>query len=661
MKKFIFILGLISMGHLTMFSQKSATLTDLYQSEWRNFTEFIKIKNGNENVDTTFNVTFYHLKADVSIDASAKYIRGNLLCKFQSQVNNLDRIVLSLQEALHVDSITGNISTYATSGDSIVILLNKTFSKGESAQVCIWYQGVPQLAGGYKGLRYETHHGGQPVVATLSTPYLAHYWYPCKDGPEDKADSVYLDITVPDTIINGNKIIAVSNGLLENVSASNKKVTYSWRHRYPIVTYYVMMAISNYSHFQQSFIGQNGESFPIDYYVFKEHDSISRVGVSEMPDAMQFYSTVFGKYPFSREKYAMSELGYYGAIENQTNTIINNMAPSWFYTSIHELSHMWFGDMITCADWHHAWMNEGFATYAEALWTEHKNGKAAYHSYMNSTSSYLGGTLYLQNDLDTFNIFQEIVYSKGAWVLHMLRGVVGDQTFFNCLKAYAGSPGFMYKNASTEDFRQLVENISGKNLATFFDQWVYDAYYPMYHYNFIQDSLSKVLTLHIYQAQSTGSTWREVFEMPLQIKITDTTGNDTIITVANNQKNQEYTFQLSGYVSHDKTSVVIDPDRWVIRKTFFKPNLPVGIQDITGDAIAFNLYPVPATDQINIGYLQPGKNARFELFDQFGKNVNSGFLYSPVTTISIKYLPKGLYLLKIDNGKKPQYKKFLKV
>jgi aminopeptidase N len=661
MKKFIYILGLICMIHLTVFSQKSATLTDLYQSEWRDFTEFMKRKNGNGNVDTSFNVTFYHLKADVSIDASAKYIRGNLVCKFQSEVNNLNRIVLSLQSALHVDSITENVSTYATSGDSIEIVLDKTYSKGESAQVCIWYQGVPQLAGGYKGLRYETHHGGQPVIATLSTPYLAHYWYPCKDGPEDKADSVYLDITVPDTIINGNKIIAVSNGLLENTSTANNKVTYSWRHRYPIVTYYVMMAISNYSHFQQSFTGQYGESFPIDYYVFKENDSLSRVGVSEMPVAMQFYSTVFGKYPFAKEKYAMSELGYYGAIENQTNTIINSMYPSWFYTSIHELSHMWFGDMITCADWHHAWMNEGFATYAEALWAEHKNGKAAYHAYMNSTSSYLGGTLYLQNDLDTFNIFREIVYSKGAWVLHMLRGVVGDQTFFNCLKAYAGSPGFMYKNASTEDFRQLVENISGKNLATFFDQWVYDAYYPMYHYNFIQDSLSKVLTLHIYQAQASTSSYREVFEMSLQIKITDANGNDTIITVLNNQKNQEYSFQLSGYVNHNNTSVVIDPERWVIRKTFFKPNLPVGIQDNPAEGMAFTLYPDPAFDQINIGCLQPVNHASFEIFNQFGKLVKKGSLQTLVTIVSIHNLPKGLYLIRIDNGKNQHCKKFLKI
>ncbi|MCX6306735.1 MAG: M1 family aminopeptidase [Bacteroidetes bacterium] len=661
MKKFVYILIVLNVGCFPGFSQKPTTLNDFYKSEWSNFKDYIKIRNGRGNTDTTFNITFYYLKADVSLDANAKYIRGNLLCKFKSSVNNLVRIVLSLQDDLHVDSITGNSSTYSISGDSINIMLDRTYSNGEAAEIRIWYQGVPQLAGGYKGLRYETHHNGEPVIATLSTPYLAHYWYPCKDGPEDKADSVYLDITVPDTVINGNKAIAVSNGLLENVTTVNNKVTYCWRHRYPIVTYYVMMAISNYSHFQQSFIGPDGESFPIDYFVFGEHDSISRLGVSEMPDVMQFYSNLFGKYPFWKEKYAMSELGYYGAIENQTNTITNSMDISWFYVSAHELSHMWFGDMITCADWHHAWMNEGFATYAEALWTEHKNGMAAYHSYLNSTAAFMGGTLYLQNDLDTFNIFQEIVYSKGAWVLHMLRGVLGDQTFFNCLKSYAGSPGFMYKNASTEDFRHLAENTSGKNLAAFFNQWVYDAYYPMYHFNYKQDSSSKVLTLHIFQAQASISNWREVFEMPLQVKITDVNGNDTIITVQNNQKNQEYQFRLTGYVNHDYTSVVIDPDKWVIRKTYFKPNLPVGLPEVPDERMAFNLYPDPASDQLNIGFPQPVKKAAFKIFNQFGELVNSGFLKSTVSSISINNLSRGLYFIVVDDGKTQHSEKFMKL
>jgi aminopeptidase N len=486
---------------------------------------------------------------------------------------------------------------------------------------------------------------------------LAHYWYPCKDGPEDKVDSVYLDITVPDTIINGNNVIAVSNGLLENISVANNKVTYSWRHRYPIVSYYVMMAISNYSHFQQSFTCQDGEAFPIDYYVFKEHDSTSQIGVTEMPEVMQFYSDIFGKYPFCKEKYAMSELGYYGAIENQTNTIINSMDLSWFSTSIHELAHMWFGDMITCADWHHAWMNEGFATYSEALWEEHKNGITAYHNYFNSSMPLYGGTLYLQNDLDTFNIFQGIVYTKGAWVLHMLRGVLGDSIFFNCLKTYASSPGYMYKNASTEDFRNLCENISWKNLTTFFDQWIYDEYYPKYFYNFFQDSTSKILTLHIYQAQDSLNGWHDVFEMPLQIKIIDVNGNDTIITVLNNQKNQEYTFQLNENVSHYATSVIIDPDRWVIHLSYFKPLLPVEINEITDKTLEFELYPNPSSSIITFTIPEKSTIEILNIEGQIIRSINSAESH---TSIDIADIAKGLYFVKVSSEKGIAVKKFIK-
>jgi aminopeptidase N len=261
---------------------------------------------------------------------------------------------------------------------------------------------------------------------------------------------------------------------------------------------------------------------------------------------------------------------------------------------------MWFGDMITCADWHHAWMNEGFATYAEALWAEHKSGLTAYHDHLNAYPGTMGGTLYLQNDLDTFNIFQPIVYDKGAWVLHMLRGVLGDPVFFDCLRTYASTPGFMYKNASTEDFRHLVETISGKDLGVFFDQWVYDEYYPKYQYNFIQDSVTKVLTVRIFQAQDSLNNWRDVFEMPLQIKITDENGNDTLVTVLNNQQNQQYEFQLTGTILHTPTSVVLDPDKWLIRMTYFKPKLPIGIPEEPGEGMTFSVYPCPASDEIHI-------------------------------------------------------------
>ncbi|MEZ5146795.1 MAG: M1 family aminopeptidase [Bacteroidales bacterium] len=472
------------------------------------------------------------------------------------------------------------------------------------------------MAGGYKGMRYESHNGGEPIIATLSTPYLAHYWYPCKDGPQDKPDSVYMDITLPKISYSGVEIMGVSNGVLENIIDNGDSNTFQWRHRYPIVTYYVMAAVSNYVHFQEEFNGTGGESFPLNYYVFEEHFNQAQAGVADLPEVIQFYSDVFGTYPFSNEKYGMTQLGFYGAIENQTNTIQNNLSASWFYTSIHELGHMWFGDMITLADWHHCWLNEGFATYSEALWDEYKYGFEAYKNNMATNEFWNGGTLYLQNAADTFNTFQSIFYSKGAYTVHMLRGVLGDDAFFGALMDYAQNPNFKYKNASTEDLKQSFENSSGLNLDYFFEQWVYDAYWPQYAYNFAQNTNLDV-NLLIKQQQEELYGYRPVFTMPVQVRFDFTDNSDTTVTIWNDQQEQTFWFEFGKTVE----SVELDPDKWILRKAFFQPQLPVSISETeTGPAIS--CFPNPFSNEIKIEFRRADEIAkRLSVIDFSGKIV----------------------------------------
>ncbi|MEZ5195317.1 MAG: M1 family aminopeptidase [Bacteroidales bacterium] len=375
-----------------------------------------------------------------------------------------------------------------------------------------------------------------------------------------------------------------------------------------------MAAISNYAHFQEIFSGTGGESFPLDYYVFEDDLSGSQQGVQEMPEVIQFFSDVFGTYPFSDEKYGMTQLGYYGAIENQTNTITNNMLPSWFDVSVHELGHMWFGDMITCADWHHGWLNEGFATYSEALWEEHKNGWAAYQSNMAANQFWNSGTLYLENAQDTFNIFQSIIYQKGAYALHMLRGVVGDEAFFETLLNYAQNPDYMYKNATTEDLQETFENVSGLNLDYFFEQWIYDEYYPFYHYNYAQTS-GNVLYASIYQAQEEIYGYRPVFKMPVNLKFTFLNGGDTTVTVWNDEQSQQFSFEFEDEV----TEMELDPEKWILRKEVFNPNIPVGIENNTDDH-SIEVYPNPYLEKIYIKVppVYNGENILLSLYSANG-------------------------------------------
>ncbi len=622
MKHFHLILTLIGFTLSTLVvAQKSEILQQHYKNEFQTFKEMVKYSQTVKG-DTNIDVKFYHL--DISIGVPDPYVSGAVTIRFEPVSPNLNTVMINLNSSLTVDDISAPCQSFYQDNDIIMITLDGTYDPGDLLDLTITYHGVPVLAGGYKGMRYETHNGSDPIIATLSTPYLAHYWYPCKDGPQDKPDSVYIDITVPKISFSGVEIMGVSNGVLENIIDNGDSNTFQWRHRYPIVTYYVMAAVSNYVHFQETFNGTGGESFPLDYYVFEEHFNQAQAGVADLPEVIQFYSDVFGIYPFSNEKYGMTQLGFYGAIENQTNTIQNNLSASWFYTSIHELGHMWFGDMITLADWHHCWLNEGFATYTEALWDEHTYGFEGYKNNMENNEFWNGGTLYLQNPEDTFNTFQSIFYSKGAYAVHMLRGVLGDDAFFDALMDYTQNPDFRYKNASTEDLQQSFENSSGADLDYFFEQWIYDEYWPFYAYNFAQNSENDV-NLLIQQQQEQLYGYRPVFKMPVRVRFNFTSGADTLITVWNDQQSQTFWFAFDETVE----SVDLDPDKWILRKAVFQPQLPVGIEDKPGPT-SIRCYPNPFSNDITLQLNDPAaKMAHLRILDLSGKTVYSHELSTP--------------------------------
>jgi len=634
------IAGILIFLSFSLSAQKSDVLLDHYNNELKTLNEFIqysKIIKGDTNID----VKFYYL--NISIGIESPYVGGEVLCKFEPLINGLNEVVINLNSALTVDDISYPCESYYQDNDLVYISLAEDFNTGDEVELTIFYQGVPALAGGYKGMRYETHGASEPIIATLSTPYLAHYWYPCKDGPEDKPDSVYVDITIPDEEINGVGLMGISNGVLENVIDNGDTKTFQWRHRYPVVTYYVMAAVSNYVHFEDVFNGSGGESFPLDYYVFQEDLSSSQAGVQDLPDVIQVFSDVFGTYPFSNEKYGMTQLGFYGAIENQTNTIQNNLSGGWFDVSIHELGHMWFGDMITCSDWHHGWLNEGFATYSEAVWYEHTGGMEAYHANMSQNEFWNAGTLYLQNAQDTFNTFPSIIYSKGAYTVHMLRGVLGDDHFFEGLTNYTHHPDFMYKNATTDDLKEVFEDVSGLDLEFFFEQWIYDERWPFYYYNYQQNPVND-LYLVIHQAQEELYGYRPVFEMPVQVKLNFEGGGDTTVVFWNDQQTQTFYINPGQEVS----SVEIDPEKWILRKEAFDPGIPVSINTYDSEPL-ISVYPNPVDDILSV-FIESQTTKHFEIriYDLKGRLIKSQLILSgQENSIDLTEIQTGVYLYNI--------------
>lgn len=604
--------------------------------------------------DTTYDIKFYHLDIEIALDSS--YIQGRVNYLVSSQIIGLTSLKLDLDSAFTVDSVSFPASTFSFLLNVLTINFSTSYNIGDTFSFSVFYKGVPVLAGGYKGLRYETHDEDELIIVSLSTPYLAHTWWPCKDGTEDKADSTYIDITIKDTVVSSIPVIALSNGLLYTVETNGNKKTYKWKHYYPIVPYYIMVAISNYEYFQQTYTGTD-YSFPIDYYVFESHLADAQIGVADIPDVMEFFTTKFGPYPFLQEKYGMTQLGFYGAIENQTNTIINNMGINWFYVSVHELAHSWFADMITCQTWHHGWLNEGFATYSEALYIEHVYGFSTYQDYMQDFEFYDGGTVYLEDVSDPFNVFQPIIYNKGAYVLHMLRRVLGDTNFFDAIYNYATNESFKYKLATTEDFQMICEEESGQDLDYFFDQWIYDERYPWYFYNYDYDQTSGTLEIAIVQTQGAVG-WREIFTMPMDIKVEFEGGTDTIVKVLNNSSFQNFTFNFDEVV----TGIELDPNDWILKITSYDPSIIVGIQE--SKQSLFEVYPNPNNGSftVKIPPISINTEIHLSICDLSGKIHFESIVNSnekQTHEIRVKNLETGLYFINLRIGNESFYNKIV--
>ncbi|MBN1348017.1 hypothetical protein JXJ21_01275 [candidate division KSB1 bacterium] len=236
-------------------AQEPGTLYTFHNLENQRWMKCLQtMKQGAEQA--YFDVTFYHINIDISIHSP--YVKGDVLCRVNAAADSVREIKLNLHNALTTDSIAGNVSEYVFENDTIYIKLDKSYPSGAQAEVRAYYQGEPQPAAGIAGFQYDVSDG-MPKIVTACEPFFSYCWWPCKDGAGDKADSVYIDITIPDTTIDGTELIALSNGILENTLSEGGRKTFQWRERYSIATYYIMVAVSCYSHFQQDYHGRFGE------------------------------------------------------------------------------------------------------------------------------------------------------------------------------------------------------------------------------------------------------------------------------------------------------------------------------------------------------------------------------------------------------------------
>lgn len=494
---------------------------------------------------------------DVKLHDVEKKISGNCKITASSSKNDLRKVQFNFANDMNVSAVKqdGKNCTFKHANDVLEITLLTPKQKGEKFAVTAFYSGKPQ-----DGLYFTSK--GAYVCSAMEE---AQHWFPCYDLPNDKADRVELKVTCRDDWY------VAANGVLKGEKSNpGGTKTFTWVTTNRIATYLVSISGAyKYSRFGTSWGG-----IPIRYYVFPEHRASAEICFEYTPRMMNFFSNRFWRYPFDDEKYgvAEAEMGYFGGMENQTCITLNSpyVRPDHSSDHIlaHELSHMWWGDCISPGTWKDLWLNEGFATYCDALWEEHDKGKQAFRARM----QLFANTYFAEDARHRFPVYDPespwsaTVYQKGAWVMHMLRHVLGEEKFFRAWNKYGRA--HEYSHAFTYELQRAMEAEYGKNLQEFFDDWVYRAGYPVYEYDWTTAGNS--VTVNICQVQKQ-SRLTPLFDMPIDLTITTRGDGTHVETVFVKDRHHRFKFAYGSPV----TNVEFDKYGWVLCKKSNVVDVPV--------------------------------------------------------------------------------------
>ena len=506
------------------------------------------IEEYNPPIQTKFDVLHYDIHVELIPDS--KMIKGTVVIRFTTNNLNAKEIDINFYDNMNIKNafLNDKIVDYVRE-ETIVKFLPKEILK-DTSELKIIYEGEPKRLG-FGSFCFENVNG-QNFVYTISEPFYASTWFPCIDKPDDKA---LADIF----ITNDSSYVSLSNGKLIEIISDKSKKTYHWKTYYPISTYLIALYSAKYKTYNEKYISITNDTLNIYYYALEDKFNDAVQDFSDHPSYIKTFEKIFGPYPFIKEKYAVAEfLWQSGAMEHQTITGVGSrfITGKKFFQDmlIHELSHHWWGNAVSPKTWKDIWLNEGFATYSEALYWEYQAGKSALKSTMSAkTGMFLRGTLYNPKD----NLFSSLIYNKGAWVLHMLRREVGDSSFFRILRTYFEK--FKYKNASTQDFQEICEKVTGRNLKFFFDQWVYKGTGKIeaeYNWNIIPLNNSYKVIFNIKQLQNGY----DIYKFPVDIKIFFENNESEIKSFYVDSRESSFEF----VTKNKPVSFELDPDKWLL-------------------------------------------------------------------------------------------------
>ena len=496
-----------------------------------------------------------HTKLDIEVDPTARTVFGTVTIDVTSQVNGLTEFVVYLHPtsgAMTVSSVGGNGTGFAVAGDKITITLDGVYDIDGTFTVSIDYGGSPT-----RGIYWGSHNNGVSVVdivATLSEPFSARGWWAGKDVLNDKC-TFDIWVTVVDTLV------VAGNGILNGRDVMpGGKLRYRWEEINPMIPYLCSLAIGDYEIYSTTY-NHLGDSCPMEFYILPERNPAWQSWGDKYVTQTEVFSDLYGQYPFVNEKGGMAHTPTLGGtyMEHQTIPSMPRFDIEWI--NAHELAHQWFGDNITCETWGDVWLNEGFASWSEAVWREFRPGgsPAAYHSRMAvRRPSNPDAQVYVTNVNSVGSIFSgNSTYNKGSWMVHMLRRVLGDATLFQAIRDYrAAHEG---DSATTAEFAASISQTAGYDLSFYTDQWVMNPGSPDYEYGWLPASAGGQDYLLLEITQTQGARGYGLFIMPVDIAVTTANGTTTYV-VWSLGVGDTFAVPVDGV----PLAVDLDPDDWIL-------------------------------------------------------------------------------------------------
>ena len=518
-------------------------------------------------------VAMLHFALDVTPDFQQRTVAGKAMLQFKPNLRPVQELKLDAV-GLNIEAVSGTetIQAYQVTADQLIIIFAEPIPADKAASVTITYHAEPD-----SGLYFRTpemgYKDGDTHCFSQGESIEARHWYPCLDAPNEKFTSE-VTCRVPD----GMTVISNGRLLSQTKDPATGLTVFHWSQERPHANYLISLVAGYF----QKLEGRH-KNVPLAFLTPPSEFMEATNSFRETAEIMDFFEQEIGvAYPWPKYDQTCVNDFVAGGMENTSATTLTDStlftdATENIHSSeglvAHEMAHQWFGDLVTCKDWSHLWLNEGFATYYAVLFDGYKNGRDSMLYGLYGSSRHVTSmpndtnAIVRRNFREPGELFGYLAYPKGSWVLHMLRAQLGEELYRRCIRTYLER--HRYGNVTTEDLRAVIEELSSRSYDQFFDQWVYHAHHPELEVDYSWDGLAKLAKVSIRQKQELSERVL-LFNFPLTLRFKGKFGTvDRIAEVK--ERSGEFYFPLASAPE----TVRVDPEFTILSKTTFTPSYPM--------------------------------------------------------------------------------------